>query len=213
MKDLKYKIEIIENFLDIEDYNNLCSIKLENKLTNGISIYHNRIDKNGNIIQSCIKPEFLKLLNNKYHKRALKILEKLCPQKLNLYDYSDFTITHTSKEYKSSFHDDTPDKILSGVIYLYPDKNTGTIFSNEKNIKNSQTILWKRNKAVFFSREERKTWHAYKGDGASDRIVLVYNLYTKNIKKVFEIEKKNYFIGSIRHKINPFIFKYLKVTI
>ena len=114
----------------------------------------------------------------------LKILEKLCPQKLNLYDYSDFTITHTSKEYKSSFHDDTPDKILSGVIYLYPDKNTGTIFSNEKNIKNSQTILWKRNKAVFFSREERKTWHAYKGDGASDRIVLVYNLYTKNIKKV-----------------------------
>ena len=58
MKDLKYKIEIIENFLDIEDYNNLCSIKLENKLTNGISIYHNRIDKNGNIIQSCIKPEF-----------------------------------------------------------------------------------------------------------------------------------------------------------
>ena len=123
MKDLKYKIEIIENFLDIEDYNNLCSIKLENKLTNGISIYHNRIDKNGNIIQSCIKPEFLKLLNNKYHKRALKILEKLCPQKLNLYDYSDFTITHTSKEYKSSFHDDTPDKILSGVIYLYPEKN------------------------------------------------------------------------------------------
>ena len=128
-----------------------------------------------------------KLLNNKYRKNV-KILKKLCPQSL-LYDYSDFTITHTSKEYKSSFHDDTPDKILC-AIYLYPDKNTGTIFSNEKNIKNSQTILWKEIKQFFFQ-EKRKNLHAYKGDGASDRMCL-FTIFTQKILKVFEIEK-NYF--------------------
>ena len=65
----------------------------------------------------------------------------------------------------------------------------------------------------FFSRKERETWHSYEGDGKSDRIALIYNLMTNKIKDVYEIEKKNYFLGNFRYKINPYIFKHFKITI
>ena len=59
-------------------------------------------------------------------------------------------------------------------------------------IKKVQTkLLWNgKNRAVFFSRKERETWHSYQGDGVNDRIALVFNLMTNKIKKVYEIEKK-----------------------
>ena len=44
---------------------------------------------------------------------------------------------------------------------------------------NKRIIEWKQNRAVFFSRNERETWHSYEGDGSSNRIALVYNLMTK----------------------------------
>ena len=65
----------------------------------------------------------------------------------------------------------------------------------------------------FFSRKERETWHSYEGDGKSDRIALIYNLMTNNIRDVYKVEKKNYFLGNFRYKINPYIFEYFKTTI
>ena len=55
-------------------------------------------------------------------------------------------------------------------------------------------IEWKQNRGVFFSRTERETWHSYEGDGISNRVALVYNLMTNNIKKVFEIEEEIIFL-------------------
>ena len=66
---------------------------------------------------------------------------------------------------------------------------------------------------MFFSRTENETWHSYEGDKISNRIALVYNLKTKRIKDVYKIEKKNYFLGQLRNKINPYLHKFLKVTI
>ena len=40
-----------------------------------------------------------------------------------------------------------------------------------------------KNRAVFFSRKERETWHSYEGDRKSERIALVYNLMTSKLKK------------------------------
>jgi hypothetical protein len=213
MKKLDYNIELVENFLNNEDYLKLCSVKLDDLAPQSIKVYHNRINKNNEIVESCLSADLIKDLHKNYHGKAISILKKLCPEKLELYDYSDFTITKSGKDFKSSFHDDTPDKILSGVIYLHPTRNAGTIFSDNKNGKNQISIDWKINKAVFFSRHERKTWHAYQGDGISDRIALVYNLYTNNLKKVFQIEKKNFYLGNFRYKINPYLFRYLKLTI
>ena len=65
----------------------------------------------------------------------------------------------------------------------------------------------------FFSRKERETWHSYEGDGKSDRIALIYNLMTNKIKDVYKIEKKNYFLGNMRYKINPYLYEYFKITI
>ena len=98
------------------------------------------------------------------------------------------------------------------MVYLYPKNNSGTIFySNKKG--EIKKIKWKINRAVFFSRLEKRTWHSYQGNGKSDRIALVFNLKTKNIKKVFEIEKKNFILGYLRYKLNPYLFKFFKYTI
>jgi hypothetical protein len=97
---------------------------------------------------------------------------------------------------------------------LYPKKNNGTIFSNDKKKSLDNTIVeWKQNRAVFFSRKERETWHTYKGDGINNRVVLVYNLCTKRLKDVYKIEKKNYMWGSLRYKINPYLFRFFRFII
>ena len=114
---------------------------------------------------------------------------------------------------RPAISDDTPNKLLSGVVYLKPEKNIGTIFYEDKQGNGRKEIEWKQNRAVFFSRTERETWHSYQGDGKCNRIALVYNLMTNNIKEVCKIEKKNYIISQFRYKINPYIYRFFKFTI
>tara|TARA_B000000532_G_C18869873_1_gene407967 strand:+ start:1401 stop:2027 length:627 start_codon:yes stop_codon:yes gene_type:complete len=196
----------IDNFLDKKDMMQL--IKSINKSrVEGIQVFHNSIDKNLNIFESSLKKEFIKKLQRKYLPKAIEILGKINPKKLDLYDYSDFTLIITNKNKKFPIHDDTPDKILSGVIYLYPQKNKGTIFYNNKKGDKKKIVKWKQNRAVFFSRIEKKSWHSYEGDGISDRITLVFNLKTYRIKRVYKIENKSFIFGILRWKLNPFIHR------
>ena len=140
-------------------------------------------------------------------------MKELNPEKIKLYDYSEFFIIETGSNYKFPIHDDTPNKLLSGVVYLKPEENSGTIFYKNKKGDDRKEIEWKVNRAVFFSRSERNTWHSYQGDGKNNRLVLVYNLMTKRIKEVYKIEKKNYFLGMFRYKINYYLYRYFKFTI
>ena len=146
--------------------------------------------------------------------RMFDIIE-LNEKKVSLIDYSDFTIIKTKKNIKFPIHDDTFNKLLSGVVYLYPEKNIGTIFYNTKSGKDKNIVEWKINRAVFFSRIERETWHSYGADSANDRITLIFNLMTKekNLKKILDIEKKNYFFGKLRYKINPYLYRLFNNTI
>lgn len=212
MNKFNYDIKVIDNFLDKDDYNELSNFKFDNNFKNKFKVYHNEINDD-KIICSSINENLLKRLHKKYFSKAIKILEELSPEKINLYDYSDFTIIITKKNSKFPIHDDTPNKLLSGVIYLYPEKNSGTSFHNDKNGSEKKTIEWKTNRAVFFSRREKETWHSYEGDGLNDRIALVYNLMTKRIREVYKIEKKSYLLGNLRFKINPYLFKFFKKTI
>ena len=208
---LNYKIKIIDNFLKEEDFNEICKLFVDGK-TKDFEIYHNQINNSG-IIKSSIDKELLKRMHKNYFSKSLNILKELYPEKIDLYEFSDFTIIKTNKNKKFPIHDDTPNKLLSGVIYLYPEKNTGTIFYNDKKGSDKTVVEWKKNRAVFFSRKERETWHSYEGDGVNDRVALVFNLVTKKIQKVYEVERKNYFIGNLRYKLNPYIFRFLKFTI
>jgi hypothetical protein len=213
MTILSYKIEIVDNFLSKHDFNELNSLKLKKKPNVKVSVFNNIINKKNEIENSCLDKNLIFNLHKNYHKKMISILKKLNPKKVDLYDYSNFTIIISDKHAKFPVHDDTPNKLLSGVIYLKPKKNYGTIFFEKKNGKKSEVVDWKQNRGVFFSRIERKTWHSFRGDSVSDRVTLVYNLNTTKIADVFKIEKKNYFIGNLRYKINPYLNKYLRLTI
>ena len=202
-----------DNFLNENDFNNLINLKIDSVEETSTKVYHNSISNDGVIDNSLISAELLEKLHSNYHQKALKILNEIAPEKVNLYDYSEFMIIKSGKNYKFPIHDDTPIKLLSGVIYLYPEKNTGTLFYSDKKGSEKEIIDWKPNRAVFFSRVERKTWHSFEGDGKSDRIVLVYNLVAKDLRKVFKVEGTNFLIGYLRYKLNPYIYRFFKKTI
>ena len=211
---IDYKIRIFDNFLDSEDLK-ILNIYAKNLTNNSnINVFHNKVDINNKIISASIDQNLLINLNKKYLEKAINILKELNQEKVSLIDYSDFTIIKTKKNNKYPIHDDTFDKLLSGVIYLYPEKNVGTIFYNSKGGKDKDVVEWKINRAVFFSRKERETWHSYEADN-NDRVTLIFNLMTKekNFKKVLKIENKNYFISKLRYKLNPYLYRFFNYTI
>lgn len=212
---INYKIKIFDDFLESKDLKEL-SIYAKNLNNNhDVHVFHNKIDVNNKVLNASIDNDLLIRLNKKYFKKAINILKELNEKKLSLIDYSDFTIIKTKKNIKFPIHDDTFNKLLSGVVYLYPEKNIGTIFYNTKSGKDKNIVEWKINRAVFFSRIERETWHSYGADSANDRITLIFNLMTKekNLKKILDIEKKNYFFGKLRYKINPYLYRLFNNTI
>ena len=62
-------------------------------------------------------------------------------------------------------------------------------------------------------RIEKETWHSYEGDGKNDRVALIYNLNTKNLREVYKIEKKKYYRAMLRWKIKPYLYDYFKINI
>lgn len=196
------EIKIFDNFLNKEDFREIESLDLPLPKSDELKIFREFLSK-----------ESLNRLNDNYHQKAINLLKELCPEKIKLYDYSDFHLILTGKNYKFPIHDDTPNKLLSCVIYIYPNNNCGTILYENKKGHGKKIIEWKQNRNLIFSRIERKTWHSFESDGVSDRVALVYNLMTTQIKKVYKIEKKSYLIGKFRWKINPYLYNYFKFTI
>ncbi len=205
---MKYKI--LDNFLNEICLNYLSSLKLKKISSDEVYSYQNKVYSNGDIINSCISPEILKNLQNSCHENAIKILNELAPNKTHLYEYSDFNIIETGKDYTFPIHRDHVNKLLSGVIYLKPAANTGTIIYKNKKGENPNEIEWKKNRALFFSRTEDTSWHNYKGDGKNNRIVLVYNLMTTNTKAVCKLEGINYNLIRLREFTNPYIYRFFK---
>jgi len=190
--------KIVENFLTDEDYKELSNLNLENVPDNKIRVYNNSIKQDKVIKTSCINEKLLKRLNKNYHELALKILEELNPIKVKFYNYSEFHITVAGKNHSYPIHNDIPNKLLSGVIYIWPEKNKGTIFYEDREGKNPNEITWTKNRAVFFSRNNH-SWHSFKSDNQNCRIVLVYNLMTYNLKELCKIDGFNYYFFFIEN--------------
>ena len=156
-KDLETMIITKNNFLQKDDFqyilsaiSNLSEVNENELKINTASLIH----KNGTVInQGIFDKIFLKNFHEKYTPQALKILEEINYQKLQTFEYSSLSIIQTGKNYKFPIHQDTIKKILSGVIYLSPEINLGTIFYDDKKGKNKKVKEWRVNRAVFFSRK------------------------------------------------------------
>jgi len=64
-----------------EDFNYLKNIKLDKIDDDQIKIYSNKIDKMGNILNTCLDYEIIKRLQKNYYFKSVEILEKLFPKK------------------------------------------------------------------------------------------------------------------------------------
>ncbi len=209
MKNFK----IIDNFLKQNHFQELCNLQLKYNDPKKATVYKNMIDNKGKTNLSCLSESLIKSLHNEYTNIGVKILEELSPKKIELFDYSEFSIIETGKDYSFPIHRDIPTKLLSGVIYLTPQKNNGTYIYDDKNGKNKKEIEWKQNRAFFFSRSEKFSWHSYEGDKISNRIVLVYNMMTYDLKRACEVENINFYKIKLREKFNPILYKYFNFTI
>ena len=92
------KIKIIDNFLEEKDYKLLSSLTLKKVPDDAVKVYHNCIDRKNNVTQAdCISPDLITHLKEQYEKKALDLLNELCPKKMYLYDHLDLHIIETGK--------------------------------------------------------------------------------------------------------------------
>lgn len=208
---MKYKI--LDNFLSKEDFEHLVQYKNYHLKKNEIKIFNNKVFLNKQVETSNLNKNYVLKLHRNYHSIALEILKDLNPVKISLYEYSEFHLIYTGADYKYPIHRDSPYKLLSGVIYLYPEKNTGTILYNNKYGDDPHEIKWKQNRGFFFSRNENNSFHSYEGDGLSNRLALVYNLMTTKLKEVCNLENINYKKVKLREMINPYLYRFLRKII
>ena len=82
----EYKIKIIDNFLQQEDYKKLLNLNIDKNINNEFNIFHNEINNDG-IITSSIDKSIIENLHKNYHSSAINILNEINPEKSKLYDY------------------------------------------------------------------------------------------------------------------------------
>lgn len=207
------KSEIIDNFLKPTHFDKLNNLKLKKIDNHELNIYSNKIYKNGKIECTCLEDDFIKELFQNYHEKCFALLQKLNKDKATLWDYSEFHIIETGANYKYPIHRDSPFKILSGVIYISPEINKGTLIYADRYGKDEKEIEWKQNRGFFFSRNEHNSYHSYRGNGTSHRRALVLNLMTNNLKEVCKIENVNFLKIKLREFINPYLYRIFKKVI
>ena len=145
------KVKILDNFLKKEHLQIIQNIELEKIDNKSVKVYHHAIDFVNNIISNDLfNNNFLNDLQKTYHNKALELLRELYPEKIELYDYSDFHLIESGKDYKFPIHDDLPEKLLSGVIYISPRKIQGLYFMTKKTEMEKMKSNGKSTEQFFF---------------------------------------------------------------
>jgi len=166
---------VIDDFLPINLYNDLCDYYISNKnedkpLSYLRDMQSEDIIKLDSIVQNDLYPFLVKE---------------------GLYKDEDFK-PWRSRWHFSSFephgrygkHLDIKSKVSSLVIYMDPNLSNfppeqGTIlYKDEHGDEGQKQIKWKPNSGVFFRRKDNITWHSYANLSSSDyRITLNHNIY------------------------------------
>lgn len=188
--DIKFPHIVIDNFFTQAEFEQLTLLaKNLNFASDDVQVLETKVFKNGDAFGNGLETSFVKHLDQKYRKHLIQLLENLAPKKVKCFDHSDFHLVRTPANKAFKIHDDTPDKLLSTVIYISPEDNFGTFVHSSKDDETGGIeVPWKKNRAFIFSRREGATWHSYKSNYTNDRICLVYNLKSNKVSNVYLAE-------------------------
>lgn len=192
-----WRHRIIDNFLSQEHMNSLesyCIDYIPKDLEHEGKFSRSEIKNDGTFLShGDLDPILAKSIFDTYTPQLKKILHQMSPRKSKLFDFCTVQFTINGSNFIYHLHDDDPSKLLSTVIYIYPDESAGTnlyLNSNPNSLK--KTVRWKKNRAFIFAREGRKTWHNYQGSGLENRYTLVINLRTFHSKTALLLEPFNF---------------------
>lgn len=183
---------VYDNFFSKNLFDEIRSQAIASPSTNGSSVLikRNTIDRGGNILFSeSFSPDIIHRLFQETFPLLIRDLDDLSPGRSELVEKVELNLVKTPSRLSFPIHDDHVSKILSVVVYIYPQASTGTyLYSSKNSSQPFKEAGWVPNRALVFSRERNKTWHSYSGDGRGDRCTLVYNLVSSNFRKVLSKE-------------------------
>jgi len=131
--------------------------------------------KNANSLGDILENKFIDLLHKRYSMRVFSYLKFHNYWKSFLYSECEIRLQISGKNYIDPIHTDGYRKLVTGVIYLYPNKAHGTVVYDKNGNVSTETILdWKVNRCMKFSRTNC-SFHTFKGNGISKRATLVFN--------------------------------------
>lgn len=172
--DKPWKHEIIDDFLEQDDFDFLSSVEIEAPDDEGMQLSKNQIWKDGQL-NSNFPYKFLKRFEKRYFQKCIDILENHAPERIDRVAYMELNVVDTGKDFQFPVHWDSEDKLLSCVVYLQPEYNIGTIMYETQEGDEVGRCEWKQNRCFIFARTD-DTWHSYKSNGAKTRRTLVLNL-------------------------------------
>lgn len=169
-----WRHEVIDNFLEQDDFKFLSNVGIDNPNDTDIKISKNQIWQGGRI-KGDLPHEFLKRFEQRYFQKCINVLHQHATGKVSSVDYMELNVVVVGKDYVFPVHSDTPNKLLSCVVYLTPEDSIGTIMYESIDGDEVDRCEWKQNRCLIFSRTN-KTYHNYKSDGKDKRRTLVLNL-------------------------------------
>lgn len=205
---ITWKYEVIDDFLDKEDFDFISGLygKLNPKpQAMWFSVAKITTEPESKIFRKERKwpltDEQTLHFQKKYEKKLVDILKNHAPHRVPEVKYLELTISVSGKGYKHFPHLDKTEKLLSVVVYIEPEKNTGTVLyevEKGKSIKGSNkvppldrlVVPWKKNRAIIFAKSGR-SWHSWRSSNESDRLVLMFNLKCYDGEKIKEEDQGN----------------------
>ena len=103
-------------------------------------------------------------------------------QKLNIVEDLWFRVGlhHAAPDNKYPWHEDSIRKKHSCVVYL-GNNGTGTILGHPQELRDEYEVLWRDNRALYFQREDKLSWHRFES-GGKPRLTLNMYWMTDNFR-------------------------------
>jgi hypothetical protein len=184
ISDAPWRHQCIEDFFQQEDFEKvkIAAIELEKIYKDKLITADNCLslaevyDTIGEEVFNIILEANKKLLNN------IELIVKNFPNHNKFKDYISLPSFHILPPNSGwqKIHDESSDKTVSVVVYLYPENSIGTTLYEENNRNsNNKEIPWKQNSAMLFCGQQGVTWHDFCSK-ENPRVTLNFFLRTIN---------------------------------